>query len=382
MLELPTELLQHIASLVGAYTLPNVRLVCRTLAAASFDSFASEFLTNIVCFFPDPARVRRLQNILSSRALAQGVKNIDFTLDPLECREQYLNHIYSFSESNSRSFKTWFPYPPDFQELTEVLAHLKADGCDFSISVDADKSILDRIHITRHLHMLLAAILEAGYPVHTLSILASHVNPHFLSQRTTDDLNIARGLRRFSYHIPVSATVCGIARMEQSVQDTCSLLRTTIHLESLEIGFLYQTKSDSSSLVHAGNRLFDACNSTSLRELKLSTIRLDDFDSLFDILRRNRGTLEVVSLVDVVVVSGRNLWTDFLKILCSIQKLQALVLDRVYLQNSSGCSGPLRMYESRGRYEVQHPSRYEVTGSSFVAASLSRILQHRIDSDC
>ena len=390
ILGLPTELLQHICSLVDVYTLPNVRLTCRTLATAAFDSFASEFLTELVCFFPDPARVARLLNILSDRALVKKVQRVKFTVDALECREQYLTHVNSSSENAAGSYKRAFPYGRMYQaeplkhffsqqwdviNLTNNLRRLDATKSNFTIAVCTQLYLRENFDLTDHIHILLTAILEAKFSVHNLSLVADgNLRSEFLSSSKAEYCSIAMGLRQLSYHIPSYVSGSGQVYPERAVQGVCSLLASTLHLESLTFKFIHDLRPES-PLVSTGTKFLNACRATSLRELDISLLLLPDFERLFEILRRCHDTLETIALVELMDASEQNLWPTLFEILRSIPKLRSLVLKKLYVGRSF--SAPLQVYENCTCHEgLHHPLDYDLTGNVAIAASLSRALQN------
>ena len=75
VLALPMELLQQVSRFVNGTELITLRLTCKELSSAAFDAFAEEYLDELACFFPDPARLARLWNICSSPHLASKVRN-------------------------------------------------------------------------------------------------------------------------------------------------------------------------------------------------------------------------------------------------------------------------------------------------------------------
>ncbi|KAK4638647.1 hypothetical protein CLAFUW4_00122 [Fulvia fulva] len=61
ILDLPTELLQHIAGRCGGETIVTLRLTCREIEAATRDMWAKEYVSRLECFMLDPVRLKRVK---------------------------------------------------------------------------------------------------------------------------------------------------------------------------------------------------------------------------------------------------------------------------------------------------------------------------------
>ena len=81
---IPTEILQRAIDFVDAYWLPNLRLVSRTVSAASMHAFAAEFLHDLRCYVLDPARLRRIMKIVATPGLASHIRTLLLTVDCFE----------------------------------------------------------------------------------------------------------------------------------------------------------------------------------------------------------------------------------------------------------------------------------------------------------
>lgn len=59
--DLPTELLQQVASNCSDETLVTLRLTCKKIEAATLDMWAKEYISRLECFMLDQARLQRVK---------------------------------------------------------------------------------------------------------------------------------------------------------------------------------------------------------------------------------------------------------------------------------------------------------------------------------
>ncbi len=86
LLDLPPALLQHISSYVAPSRLPVLLLICKKLEASSLDAFARESVDRLVCYGQEPARLKRIVNLVSVPRFAGRIKHLVITADCLECK--------------------------------------------------------------------------------------------------------------------------------------------------------------------------------------------------------------------------------------------------------------------------------------------------------
>lgn len=90
LLNLPTEILDHITGYLNDEVLPTLRLTCRTLHAAVLDRFCDVYIAHLGCWMVSKDRWDRLHNLLSagSRPLSDKVRTVTFTMNELELRSE------------------------------------------------------------------------------------------------------------------------------------------------------------------------------------------------------------------------------------------------------------------------------------------------------
>ncbi|KAK4502239.1 hypothetical protein PRZ48_005664 [Zasmidium cellare] len=157
ILQLPPEILTHIASFVKVEPdLLELRLTCRSLAAAAFDLFANEFIANLRCFVLDPVRLHRVNSILSRPHLARKVREVTFTVDGCELPRWCLSGI-SMGPDHCKGMENF---------KREYVAHTEVDNY-FRPTRDPITSILLR-DILRSVKPFPKCIvtIDATYPLH------------------------------------------------------------------------------------------------------------------------------------------------------------------------------------------------------------------------
>ena len=84
LLSLPMELLTRITNLLNDETLPTLRLTCKTLEGATFDSFAKTFSTTYCCMYYKSRWLSLKKFLHGSPRLVRRLGYINFTTNPLE----------------------------------------------------------------------------------------------------------------------------------------------------------------------------------------------------------------------------------------------------------------------------------------------------------
>ena len=161
MLALPPEMLQHISSFVTAEALMMFRLTRKGLEAASFDGFAQEYLSTLRCYFPDTARIKRANKIVSRPAFARKVRELCLSTNPFEghgtedihdvqrpawqcsCLSNHQQHAYKYHRDTQMHLHQ--NRKPELVGLSNIL---RAINPSCSIVVDfnrywPDKSVVD-----------------------------------------------------------------------------------------------------------------------------------------------------------------------------------------------------------------------------------------------
>lgn len=93
-LELPTDILHQILSLLHIETILNVRRVCKALDVVTFDRCADEHFVHIYCWIYTPNALERLRDILQNAprlvARIQSVTLADDYLEDLTINDMYM----------------------------------------------------------------------------------------------------------------------------------------------------------------------------------------------------------------------------------------------------------------------------------------------------
>ena len=113
LLDLPTDLLHRILSLLQTETLTTVRRTCKALDAVTFDRFADAHFAHIYCWIYTPDALERLKDILQNAPrLRERIRQVTLTDSYLEDRT--INDMYIVEKENehisNRRFDTAHAY--------------------------------------------------------------------------------------------------------------------------------------------------------------------------------------------------------------------------------------------------------------------------------
>ena len=204
LLDLPAEMLQSVCSFVDASDLPTLRLTCKTLEAAAFDLFATEYLSNLTCYFMQSVRLTRLENILRTPHLVRKVKDVKLCLyiwernDTINAKrpqsDKYQPHDVGDGEMQRLNRRE-----PDAGHISRIFSLLKSAGARLDLDLLrplSHKQLLLWQHIDPKILQLIRA---AAIPLHALAL----ENVSMQHPTTTDEeLAVAaqlRTLKQFQY---------------------------------------------------------------------------------------------------------------------------------------------------------------------------------------
>nr|OQO21726.1 hypothetical protein B0A51_09895 [Rachicladosporium sp. CCFEE 5018] len=306
LLDLPSELLQDIARHTDM--IPSIRLVCKTLEAATLDPFADEYLSYLGCFIYDEDRWRRIKALIASR-LSKKVKTIEFTSDGYE--------IYSVDDAPTVEEEDHVDVQPSlylgFETLASVVAKSGARLPSSVLMSSVMRSIRDLpTHIDVDVHL-------AGNDVYDLDLSAFPVHREFLFAMATSRLAI----HSFTFTI---YNMCHLVELFEDFEEETSAMLAIV--ERVEVGGLCQRSSDTHDTAHAGRMDIAECILKRCGAARHVSLDLQDVKNTIGASARLLLASDFARLEEFECVAGH---IDLKDLLGAFARSQ--VLQRVWLYN-------------------------------------------------
>ncbi|KAK3697807.1 hypothetical protein LTR37_017272 [Vermiconidia calcicola] len=345
ILALPMELLQQVSRFLNRTDLITLRLACKELSSAAFDAFAEEYLDELTCFFPNPARLSRLWNICSSSHLVSKVRQVTLTLDPWEGQPYGKIHIAAISlREEPKSFsraqygifqahrnehvKLYHAQQPDLALLASLLRNLDPALCKLHVVL---QNFLEHGQPCYHYadRDALRVMSEAGFPLSDIDF--TNFDGLELQESRAQDavFQTMESLRKIIYH--TTDAYYAKTRKFADTDATPRLIAAAERLEDLHLVLLSQFHHrDNDASFGFGAQLLLANKLSHLRTLGLTCVRLPDFQTLFEALRPCNETLECVYFDEITVHSTSHQWAEVLGYPRTIPYLRGLTMEFLY----------------------------------------------------
>ena len=384
--QLPAELLEWIANLLGPNDILSFRLACRTFVDVSFDRFTDCYMQEICCFFPDRARVQRLANIISQPHLADRIRTIYLTLDAFEYKDEEITFVAPVHDRG----ETLPEYKKAYQRqeleyhcaqrssldlLSQSFERLNPMRCRLHLDLAYRSSFGDHVEWALISQRVLAAIEKAMYPIYDLFILSARDRDRD-SAFQSGIVRPLRSLQHGFYCTAIHSTLLDDLIPETSLGSTfeqalVKMRRVVAEApgsESLDIIYWDWPRLPPISF---SNDVISATSSVRLKRLTLIHAVLLTFENLFQLLRRCAETLEIItfSQIEVFSANGRE-WKDLFETLSGLPKLEHLLVQGLWWKRDDQ-QQPL-LIVGKARLPVL---RCQEAGNASIKVALTEILQ-------
>ena len=351
ILRLPVELLELISDRAQFSDLCSFRQTCKTFAEIAFDDFASHYIGETCCFYPDPARVKRLYDITSQPHLAKHIRIVYLTLDPFEYKDGDINYVAPAHDRGNaladykeiyklKELEYYCSRRPDLSLVTRSLAHLNPLRNHLHVDIENRHYFYDHVEWAKISQQCLAAVAKAGFPIYDLTILSNtDIYKPYPNDHDNHELQkverVADSLYCTALHFTPTDTVLSEfsdGRTSEVLPIIDTFPKTSEDAESLEMIFWHRIPSFGSRLTPFASTVLSRNHSTKLRRLTLVRVVLDDFEPLFQLLQQCRNALEAVLLHEVEIITEvSSLWWKLFESLITMPNLEHLNLRKLWL---------------------------------------------------
>lgn len=372
ILSLPLEILQSIARFVDKTDLPTLRLVSKEVGSATFDIFARRYLSNLLCYVMDPARLQRMKAITSREHLVRKIKKATFCMDPWELRtfkaiklapgevsgvetykrrdaQRYAHASYVYDQCTFHN-----QHIPDAALIVSILWDLKVARCpDVALYLcqwyDRGYGFPDLQKSKSITQPILNAFLCSGGPLSGLILEGDdYIKPEFLgTTRTSSVESLGEGLQSFDLETNAWDLVRAVQDMPWEAPNTTdrwmaltmAILAKAHSLRSLRLMVDYFIgpgfQHSSESILSFTTVMLEINPLSRLRKLALefADCRLK---CLLHALARCSKTLQFVGLYHVSIESPGSPW-----IILFERLLQCSCLETLYLDYINVIGGPM-----------------------------------------
>ena len=340
-------MLLQISTFVEDADLLMLRLVCRTVASASFDTFAERYLKRLTCFFPNPSRIRRVLDILASDSLGYKVRFVRLTLNPLESKNPGDFHLAINAEQTIPAAR-WEAFNQLRSEQTMLFkdSPLGLDTLSATMNFFKDRGIIVKVDYHRFWDVaaframsrsVIDAITDSGCLISTMCI--SEIDGVRASDIIKDAGAVCQGATRL-----VAFQYCGdtddiVAKPAGRLEILSQIIAAAEKLKGINIWLRGGRASWVKNIVYDHTRgLLLANKLDHLESLILSDVCLALSDFL-EVFNRARDTLAKVELIFCYIIEENYhyQWDTVMQCLRDLPKLKFLKLNRLFQSHRRSC---------------------------------------------
>lgn len=346
--QLPVELLECIMDSLSPNDILSFRLACKTFTDISFDKFASWYIEEINCFFPDPARVQRLANITSQPHLARRMRTIYFTLDAFEYNDDEITFVApahdrgeAFAEYKDAYRTEQVGYHcarrPSFDLLSQSLRQLNPLWCRLHLdlaNIPARRYHTQWVWISQR---VFAAIEKALYPIYDLTILSFRDTQQPINRPQNQRVLPTRTPYDQLYCTPIHSAHIDDPPWERFPDNTyqqslaAMLQAAAVSQDSESLDIIHWIwPRQASSIAAVANEVLSVDRWTQLKRLTLVHVILPTFGNLFQRIRRCELTLEIIRLSEVEASGHGREWRELFEMLSVLPKLEHLHVEHLW----------------------------------------------------
>ncbi|CAK3879144.1 hypothetical protein B0A55_13052 [Lecanosticta acicola] len=348
LLSLPVEMLQLICSFATPHDLLNIRLASRDLEAAALDAFGREYLDQVACFLLEPARLQRVNDILSTKHLAHRVSGVLLTFKAFEATESDCIHLAAKKNeplevarqdaSEAYTLEKYQNIPLggclDWKLLGRLLRRVSAlRRCSLQLELLADLEAADNLLSPQHPDLAASIISPAV-------AMGCRIDELYLSDRYLTGLSdylkmpsnqlslLTKNLETFGFHKKMH-TIDDIASGE-ALEAVQLILDASRSLQNLVLTLHASVNLwDNDALTDLTPRILSAVKSRYIKDLQLADMqmRLKDFLTMLD---RWHTTLEGLDSHDICLLDDGDPWGEVLKKLKTMPQLDGFWFDSLH----------------------------------------------------